>query len=258
MSRLIVVLPAYNEEEGLPPLLQAYARLFARLETEKSPVIIVVDDGSTDRTAEVAQAEARHLPIRLVQHAENSGLGEAIKTGLRTALEESSDETDVIASMDADNTHPPKTLLRMIPRIHAGADIVIASRYRRGARQIGVPPHRQALSIAAMVVFKAAFGLPGVRDFTCGFRAYRAGLVREAFNRYGDDLITRGGFACTDELLLRLASTNGGRVRIEEVPFILRYDRKAGGSKLRLGVTLRETALLLLEGRRLLRDAKKP
>lgn len=253
MSRLIVALPAYNEEDCLPPLLKRFHRLFSQLPPEADPLVIVVDDGSKDGTAKVCRRFARKMPILLVQHEKNKGLGEAIKTGLRTALEHATGTHDVIVCMDADNTHPPKAVHEMLRLIaEEGADMVIASRYRRGSRQVGVPPHRQFMSLGARFLFWLFLRLNGVRDYTCGFRAYRADLIRRAFDKYGDQIIQRNGFACTDELLVNLACL--GEVDIREIPFVLRYDLKVGASKLNLGLTLQETFKLLMEGRRQLRD----
>lgn len=255
MSRLIVALPAYNEEECLPPLLRSFGRLFRELGSDFRPIVIVVDDGSKDNTGQVTLEAAKTLPVRLVPHEKNKGLGEAIKTGLRAALEESTSDEDTIICMDADNTHPPRYVKGMLYEIEGGADIVIASRYRRGSRQVGVPRNRQLMSYGARWLFWLFLGLPGVRDYTCGYRAYRAGLIREAFEHYGDDLITRNGFACTDQLLVNLACM--APLQIKEIPFILRYDRKRGASKLNLGVTITETLKLLLDGRNKLRAARR-
>jgi len=255
MPRLLVALPAYNEAESLPPLFGAFRRVFARLPPGWEPTIIVVDDGSRDQTASVAErGRRRGLPVDVVRHGQNRGLGEAIKTGLRRALELSRSEDDLIVCMDADDTHHPKYILGMLEQAGpGGVDIVIASRYRRGSRQYGVPLHRQAMSVGALVLFKLFLGLEGVRDYTCGYRAYRVGLIRRAFAEYGDSLITRSGFACTDQLLVNLACLGA---RIRETPFVLRYDRKHGHSKLQLGVTILETFRLLLEARRRLRRVR--
>ncbi|MBX3729543.1 MAG: glycosyltransferase [Candidatus Sumerlaeia bacterium] len=256
MPRLFVSLPAYNEEACLPPLLRSFQRLFATLPPETRPHIVVVDDGSADRTAEVVRRAARAgVPVELVQHPQNRGLGEAIKTGLRRVVELSTSDDDIVVCMDADNTHPPRFVPGMLETgLSEDADIVIASRYRRGSRQHGVPLHRQAMSLGALVLFRLFLGLPGVRDYTCGYRAYRLRLVRRSFEHYGDRLITRAGFACTDQLLVNMACLGA---RIREVPFVLRYDRKRGASKLELGTTILETFRLLAAGRRKLRAARR-
>lgn len=251
---LIAVLPAYNEEAALGPLLRAWGRLSEKLPAGTGLRVIVVDDGSADRTAAVARrAAAAGLPVECVQHPHNKGLGEAIKTGLRAALDRAADNDDFIVCMDADNTHPPATVMAMldaIDRQRGRLDIVIASRFRPGSRQIGVPAHRIAFSLGAAAVFWTVLALPRVRDYTCGFRAYRVGLLRDAFDEYGDDIISSGSFACTDQLLLNLAAIGA---RIAEVPFVLRYDRKPTPSKMPVGATIIETFRLLFEARRRLK-----
>ncbi|MCB2154134.1 glycosyltransferase [bacterium] len=252
MSRVFVALPAYNEEECLPPLLDSFAELFKEFPENAEPWIVIVDDGSKDRTAEVVrEAIAKGMPVELVQHEKNKGLGEAIKTGLRRVAELSENDKDVVICMDADNTHPPSHVLTMLDRMNkTNADIVIASRYRRGSKQIGVPLNRQLMSFGARFLFWLFLGLEGVRDYTCGYRAYRMRIVQRSLKEYGDDLITRAGFACTDQLLVNMAALGA---KIREVSFILRYDRKVGESKLELGTTILETFRLLAAGRRKLK-----
>jgi len=254
MPRLFVALPAYNEAESLPPLLRSFRKQFARMDAAYDPLIIIVDDGSADATARVGERAAKKgMPVVVVRHEKNKGLGEAIKTGLRACLERSGSDDDVIVCMDADDTHPPRFIPSMLEKMEdTGADIVIASRYRWGSKQFGVPLHRQAMSLGALVLFKMFLRLDGVRDYTCGYRAYRMGIVRESFDHYGDKLITRAGFACTDQLLVNMACIGA---RMAEVPFVLRYDRKVGESKLQLGTTIMETFRLLAAGRGKLKRA---
>lgn len=255
MPKLFVMLPAFNEEQSLPPLLRSFGRLFRQLGPEWEPAVIIVDDGSSDGTARVARRAARKLPVELVQHERNRGLGEAIKTGLNRALERSESDDDVVVCMDADDTHPPRFVPGMLDRLAAeDADIVIASRYRRGSRQYGVPAHRQAMSLGAFLLFRLFLNLPGVRDYTCGYRAYRMRIIRSSIDHYGGDLITRSGFACTDQLLVNMACLGA---RIREAPFVLRYDLKAGESKLQLGETIGETLGLLFDARGRIAQAKR-
>jgi dolichol-phosphate mannosyltransferase len=248
MPRLFVALPAYNEEAALPPLLEAFAQLFKELPPSWNPHVIVVDDGSADGTSRVVREAAESgFPVELIVHEQNRGLGEAILTGLRRVVALSRQRGDVVVCMDADDTHPPETVHEMLRvMIRDRADIVIASRYRHGSHQVGVPFHRQVLSFGALVVFRVFLGIEGVRDYTCGYRAYKVELLQRAFDYYGDKLITRAGFACTDQLLMNLAALG---VTIREVPFVLRYDRKQGESKLQLGTTLMETFRMLAHAR---------
>jgi dolichol-phosphate mannosyltransferase len=207
--------------------------------------VIVVDDGSRDNTASVAHEAATRLPVTLVPHSVNQGLAAAIRTGLTTAAALAG-ENDVIVAMDCDNTHPPQLIPRMIDLVEDGYDVVIASRFQPGAQEIGVPWSRQLYSVGARWLFQWMFPIRGVRDYTCGFRAYRATSLREAMAKYGDGLISETGFSCMADLLLKLRSLP---LEMTEVPLELRYDRRGGGSKMRVFRTIRQTLGLLLRRR---------
>ena len=238
-----IVLPAYNEAGNLPPLLRALRDTMAG--TNLAFEIIVVDDASTDATAEVAQRSAAELPLLLLRHDVNQGLGGTLRDGLNFALARSG-ESDIIITMDADDTHPPGTVLRMLRMIDEGYDVVIASRYRPGSRIYGVTLLRRFMSRAASMIMRVLFPTRGVRDFTCGYRAYRASVLRQAVERYGSAFLDQEGFQCMVDVLLKLRSLD---LIFVEVPFLLRYDRKSGKSKMDVGRTARQTLALLLRRR---------
>jgi dolichol-phosphate mannosyltransferase len=237
-----VVLPAYNEAAGLPLLLHRLADL-AR--TEKLTVW-VVDDGSTDATAEIAAAGVPRLDVRLVRHPVNLGLGQAVQSGLRAVLSAADVSGDLVVVMDADDTHDPALIPRLRAEIDAGADVAICSRFVGGGDDTTAPFQRRVLSRGAAVLFTRALEVEGVRDFTCGFRAYRASLLDRAAKHWGERLIEEQGFACMVELLLKLRHC---RPVITEVPLTLRYDRKQSASKLRLGRTVAQYLKLLTRDR---------
>ena len=222
--RVWVVLPAYNEAASLPPVLEALARLPSAVAWRA----VVVDDGSQDGTGDVARQLAARLPVDVLVHSHNRGLAAALRTGLTHVCARAAPE-DVVVTMDADNTHDPGQIPQLLEAVAAGADLVVASRYARGARQVGVPAHRAALSAGVGWLLRLRFGLPGVRDYSCGYRAYRARLLQAALERYGAQLIETGGFDVAAELLVKLAAL---RPRAAEVPLVLRYDRKPGPSKM--------------------------
>lgn len=237
---VIIALPAYNEEKTLPPLLAAIGDAMAENRIEYR--VIVVNDGSRDGTAAAVDRAATRIPIERIDHPQNRGLGATIRTGLIAALE-GADDRDIIVTMDSDNTHTPGLIARMVRGIREGNDVVIASRFQPGARIKGVPLHRRVLSRGASVIFRMLFPTPNVRDFTCGFRAYRAGLLKHAFATYGDEFVGQSGFACMVDILLKL---RGLDAIMSEVPLILRYDLKFGVSKMLLVKTIGETLRLAL------------
>jgi len=238
--KVIVVLPAYNEQENLPGLLDNLAEALgdASLDFE----IVVVDDGSSDSTPDILGEQGTQLPLRVQRHERNQGLGATIRDGLHFANQIAGPK-DVVLTMDADETHTPGLILRMVRMIKEGHDVVIASRYQPGARVIGLSWHRRVISYVASGLMRLLFPTPGVRDYTCGYRAYRGEVLSRAIAAYGDRFVDQEGFQCMVDILLKLRQMPN--VVIGEVPMILRYDLKKGESKMRILRTARKTLQLL-------------
>lgn len=237
---LYVGLPAYNEEAALPPLIERLIAL--RDGGMRDLVLFVVDDGSADGTAAVVAGYGEAHPwIRLVPHERNKGLSQAIQTIIRTFTTWGK-PGDTLVTLDADNTQPPETIPAMLSRLGEGYDVVIASRFRPGAKVYGVPPLRRLYSRVMSVLFQAVMPVKGVRDYSCGFRAYRYETLRAAVDAYGDSFITEQGFSCMVEILLQLNHLPG--VRFSEVPFTLHYDWKPTATKMRVGKTISDTLRL--------------
>lgn len=232
LMKVWVLLPAFNEADNLPSLFESLAATLTGAGLDYG--VIVIDDGSADGTAAVARAASRRHPVRVAAHPRNLGLALAMRTGIDTALAYAGPE-DVVVTMDADNTHPAALIPEMVARIDDGADLVIASRYALGGAEEGVPPLRRQLSHGIGVLMRLRFGLGGVRDYSCGYRAYRVRLLRAAAARYGARLIESRGFTVMAELLLKLAPFHPV---VAEVPLHLRYDLKRGASKMRLFQTI--------------------
>lgn len=256
---LTIALPAYNEEQTIWPLLESLHETMEENGLEYN--ILVVDDGSTDRTADVVEEFASQMPIRLIRHPSNKGLPEAIKTGLFAALNQLA-EKDIIITMDADNTHSPGLILRMVRTLKEGSDIVIASRYQPGAHIRGLSITRRLLSYGANLLFRILLPIRGAKDYSCGYRAYRASILKKAVALHGDTFINQPGFSCMIDILLKMRSLDP---IVTEVPLILRYDLKESASKMNVGKNVRETFGLLFKrffgiqsGGRLLQTAKAP
>lgn len=240
----VVVLPAYNEAVSLP-------RLLRRLAAERGAAVrvLVIDDGSTDGTAAAAERLAAELPgLTVLRHPGNRGLGGALRTGWQAALAAGLPDDGAVVTMDADDTHDPAVIAQLLQLLRQGHDVAIASRFARGGGEVGLSPARRALSLGARVFLSLVRHIPGVSDYTCGYRAYRAGALRQAFAVYGPDgLITAPGFACTAEVLLKLAALGA---RCAEAPLVLHYEQKAGRSKMRILRTLVGYAHVLSATRR--------
>ena len=243
MSVIYVIFPAWNEESVIHPTLMA---LVDAMRADGGAYrAVLVDDGSTDRT--IAEAEravqdsAGTLALTVLRHEHNRGLGAGLRTGIYWCLDHAQGD-DVIVTLDADNTHPPALIPALVARVRDGCDLAIASRYRSGSEVHGVPGYRRALSDVGRLVFQAMFPIPGVRDYTCCFRAYRVPLLRRARLAYGDGLCTARGFEAVMDLLIKLLPLD---VRAAEIPFVLDYGERVGNSKMKVLRTIRTTVALL-------------
>ncbi len=242
-SKSWIVLPAYNEEVGLPVLLDKIRAVFETRGTQYE--VIVVDDASTDGTAMIASQASFHIPLKLVQHEQNQGLSGALRTGFETALNVGR-AGDVVITLDADDTQQPCTINRLLQLIGDGYDVAIASRYQPGSRVIGVPARRRLMTWLARHLFKCIMPIRGVRDYTCGFRAYRFEALQSAAAYYGESFVSEPGFSCMVDVLLKMRRLD---VVMGEVPMLLRYDQKHGPSKMRVNRTALDTVKLLLRRR---------
>jgi dolichyl-phosphate beta-glucosyltransferase len=192
---LSVVIPAYNEQARLGPTLRAVVRY---LEAEKPDFeIVVVDDGSTDRTSSVVREMAAEEPrIRLVELGANAGKGAAVRAGMLAA-------------------EGAAVLLAKLERaLEGGADIAIASRAADGADiRVRQHPLRELMGRTFNLMVRLS-GLQGLRDTQCGFKLFRREAARDLFGR-----ATVDGFAFDVEILV-LAR---GRYRVAEVPVVWRH-----------------------------------
>ncbi len=228
-----IFLPAYNEGVAFPKLLPKIA---IALEEKQYPYrIVVVNDGSTDNSAEVLESFQQQMPLDVITHPINRGLGETERDGFEfVALHCAPD--DVIVRVEGDNTHEPEYIITMIKKIDEGYDVVNTSRFQPGGGQLGVDRYRALISRAANMFMQFVFRIPGTLDYSCGYRAYRGRVIQDAVSVFGNYFIQlRGlGFTSTLEMIVKLHILG---CRFAEVPFILRYDQKEGSSKMISSIT---------------------
>jgi dolichyl-phosphate beta-glucosyltransferase len=215
---LSVVIPAFNEERRLPETL---ATLTEHLRQDQWDwEIRVVDDGSTDRTAEIADT-CRRIESRIVlQREPHRGKGGAVKAGLLAAC------SAYRFICDADLSMPVHELPRFLPPLLTGVDVAIGTREGHGARRLGEPLHRHLVGrLFNWAVQRAA--LPGIDDTQCGFKMFTAAAVDAIF-----PLVTVDGWAFDIEVL---TIARAQRLSIVEVPIEWRYRRQSQLSMLRDG-----------------------
>jgi dolichol-phosphate mannosyltransferase len=197
--------------------------------------VVVVNDGSRDRTANILADLSLRYPVQVITHRINRGLGETARDGFEYVAEHG-DRSDIVVRMDCDDTHDPKYIVPMVEKLRQGYEVVIASRYAPGGDQIGVDWYRRTISRCANLLMKTVFPMRGVWEYTSGFRAYRVALIQDAIQIYGNYFIDlKGmGFTGTVEKLIKCRQMGAN---VGEVGFVLRYDQKLSASKVVTSLT---------------------
>ncbi len=214
--KTFVVIPTYNERENIVNLIN---QIFALQIPELN--IIVVDDNSPDKTADaVAQAQTMYPDLYLVRRNGKLGIGSAYIAGFKKAL---SLQAELIIEMDADFSHDPSDLPRLIAACENGADLAIGSRKIEGGKIIGWNFKRKLMSNGAMFFARVLLGLK-TKDLTAGFRCFR----RAVLEKINVDTIKSNGYAFQEELLYRTEKLD---FTIKEIPVTFK-DRELGKSKL--------------------------
>jgi dolichol-phosphate mannosyltransferase len=227
MTTAWVVLPTYNERENLTTVVTLARSALATCDPPVSGAVLIVDDGSPDGTGELADQLAREHPdVRVLHRPRKGGLGGAYLAGFDRAL---AGGADLIIEMDADLSHDPADLPRLIEAARHGADVVLGSRYLPGGRVEGWSLHRRLLSRAGGRYAAAVLGLP-FTDLTGGFKCFRAGALRAL----DGDLVHSRGYAFQIELTFHAARAG---LEIAEIPIVFR-EREHGISKMSPAIAL--------------------
>jgi dolichol-phosphate mannosyltransferase len=215
----LVVIPTYDEAENIEAIAAAVRAHGMRL--------LIVDDGSPDGTGEIAdRLAASDEAISVLHRSEKRGLGPAYEAGFTWGLENGA---DIICEMDADFSHDPSDLPRLVEEVEAGADLAIGSRYVAGGGVENWPWHRRALSRGGNIYAGFMLGT-NIRDMTAGFRAFRAEALRKL--DYNDCEASGYGF----QVEMAWAASASG-LDVCEVPIVFR-DRTRGTSKMGMGIAL--------------------
>lgn len=215
LGRVLVIVPTYNERENLPMIT---GRLRAAVPDAH---ILIADDASPDGTGEAADAlAAADDHIHVLHRPGKQGLGAAYIAGFRWGLAQG---YDVLVEIDADGSHQPEELPRLLEVLARGADLVIGSRWIPGGKVVNWPWTRELLSRGANTYARIVLGIP-VRDSTAGFRAYRAATLE----KIGLDDVQSQGYCFQVDLTLRTIRSG---LRVREVPITF-VERTAGASKM--------------------------
>ena len=213
--RVLTIIPTYNEIESLPKTL-------ARLRTAvPDSDVLIADDNSPDGTGAYADEIAAKDPqVHVLHRRGKEGLGAAYIAGFRWGLERG---YDILVEMDADGSHRPEELPRLLEASKAGADLVIGSRWVSGGSVVNWPLRRKLLSRAGSTYSRLMLGI-SVRDITAGYRAFR----RSTLEKLDLGAVESVGYGFQVDMTFRVARLG---LRITEVPITF-VEREFGASKM--------------------------
>ena len=219
MPRTVVCLPTYNERENLPRVIDALEPYGVE--------VLVIDDNSPDGTGELAAQIAAECDwVSVLHRARKEGLGPAYLAGFREAL---SRDAEYVLEMDADLSHDPAAVPRLIEACVNGADVALGSRYVEGGGTENWGLARRIVSAGGSLYARVVLGLD-IRDLTGGFKCFR----REVLERIDLDAVTSKGYAFQIELTYRAVRAG---YTVVEIPIVF-VDRTHGHSKMSRAIFL--------------------
>lgn len=248
MIDLLVFLPCYNEELNISDLIEAWIGHTSELSVRGYNLRIYgIDDCSKDFTRQkISMMVEKYGNVSLITHETNKGLSGGLNTAI-SYFHEKADENSRMVLMDGDNTHDPKYIFKMLETLEKGKDCVIASRYCKESNTVGVALHREFLSDMAKRYYKFVLRVPGVCDYTCGYRIYTYNIIAKLVGKFGSEPVVEKSFACMMELLYKLYLV--GAV-FGEIGFELRYDYKRGSSKMHVIETMKTSLVTAIKLRK--------
>ncbi len=222
---VLVIVPTYNEFENI--------RQIASAVRDRGYDLLIVDDGSPDGTGEIADQLAVDDPkIHVLHRTVKEGLGPAYAAGFTKGLEIGA---EIICEMDADFSHDPSDLPRLVAAVENGADLAIGSRYIDGGKVDGWPWHRQFISKAGNLYARTMLGI-STRDSTAGFRAFRDTTIR----KLDPSTCQASGYGFQIEMAWRAEAAG---LDVVEVPITFK-DRTLGDSKMNRSIAIEAIALV--------------
>jgi dolichyl-phosphate beta-glucosyltransferase len=218
---LSVVIPAYNEERRLPQTLQSVVDYL--VQQSYASEVIVVDDGSSDETAQVVESFRTVHPIVALIRNDHRGKGYAVRTGMLAA------QGHIVLFSDADLSTPIEEIAQLLPWFEHGYGLVIGSREGSGAKRIHEPFYRHIMGRVFNFVVRL-LTVRGIDDTQCGFKAFRDDVARDLFTRmklYGENAQAVTGSMVTgfDVEILFIGYKSG--YKIKEVPVEWRYGNES-------------------------------
>lgn len=236
--KIWIVFPAYNEELAIGKILAEVSMMLEKSGYE-SFELVVVDDGSRDRTSAIVEDFKK---ATLIKHPVNRGLGAALRTGLLYAIK-SSNPGDIILTTESDNTQETHKLDELIKAVQQGADIAIATPLTGGGF-VGVPLYRRFLSRGGNIIYSLLFPVDGLHDYTNLVRAYKYSILKQGVDTYGEEkFLNKSGFEAVPDILLKLRVL---KPKIVEIPIRIDFTASQKSSSMDVLKTIKRSLKLCI------------
>jgi dolichol-phosphate mannosyltransferase len=230
---LYILIPVYNEKDQIQDVLNNLQQNLTSNQIDHE--ILIVDDGSTDGSADIVRSNLDRINVKIAQHTVNKGVSAAFRTGFDFILPLCRAE-DRVLTMEANKNSDPKVIPIMMSRMNQGADLVLASCYAPGGNVIGDPFLRLLLSKGVNWIMKILFPLQGIHTYTSFYRLWSVNLLTQLRQNTNGNYFTQEGFGCMADMLLKTRRIRN--IKVQEIPFILVSDIKEAGSKMKVGRTI--------------------
>jgi dolichol-phosphate mannosyltransferase len=231
---LFFVVPVFNEEGNLKRLFESFRDIVAEFGDKYSVQILLVDDGSTDGTVDLARQLAVNLCLDILQLPVNMGPGKAFAWAFEY-LSTRCKDSDLVVTMEGDNTSRLDLLWQMLHRLEEGFDVIFASPYLYGGGIENTSNWRVFLSAMANLFVKEMLGIHGIMTVSSFFRLYRGALLKRLQSVFGAGIIERNGFECMIEMTMKMVYLGA---KISEIAMVLDTSLRVGKSRMRIGRTV--------------------
>ena len=234
------LVPTYNEEANIPEL----AKNFLAVELNDEKFFVFVDDCSSDNTIATLKNHFPSERLQVIEKEINKGPGDSFNLGFNWILENSTSNSDLVVTLEADNTSDIAILPTMTMLSNHNFDIVLASVYAQGGGFGKTSFIRKFLSFGANFMFRFMFDVK-VLTLSSFYRSYKIEALRKIQGKY-DQIIQEAGFVCMLEILLKGIKTGASVI---EVPMTLQSDKRKGKSKMKIFKTMKAYMKFLLSKR---------
>ena len=223
------LIPSYNDSENIDLLFKNIAN---HLKGQKYKIILV-DDGSTDKTKETIKIMSKIFPVQMIGYKKNKGPGYAFKYGFDYLIPKLKHD-DLVITMEADNTADYNIIQKMLKKARR-YDVVLASPYAKGGAFLGINKTRMLLGQGAVILDQLIFKIKDVKTYSSFYRIYKSSILKKTKKIYAEKYITEYGFTAVVELLIRLSKIGAS---FYEVPSIVDWRKRQGKSKMDIKKTI--------------------